>query len=128
MIDRHPNGRSMNVSFSRLSIVEAQSIQITYSVVYSLVEPVKRQSTENSVAVPDNQQYVIIENLDPSAAYNVMVVATNSEGSNSSSTLTVYPGTTVNPEASIYIHGSLGPCKLCLSLMLVFVLRLCWSS
>ena len=91
-VERLPAGTAMNVSFIRLSIVEAASIEIKYTVSYSVISSLKRQLDMMTVVVPDNQQYVVIRNLNPSAAYHVRVDATNTEGTNSSDTQAVYPG------------------------------------
>ena len=65
MVERLPNGTAMNVSFTRLSIVEAHSINITYTVFYSLTTFSKREEPM-MIVVPDKEQYIIIGGLDPS--------------------------------------------------------------
>ena len=91
IVERLPNGTAMNVSFTRLSIVEARSVKITYTVFYSLTTFSKRQEPM-MVVVPDKEQYIIIGDLDQSKAYNVQVRASNSIGHKSSSVQSVEPG------------------------------------
>ena len=75
------NGTAMNVSFTRLTIVEARSINVTYTVRYSPQSSRKRQ--EREATVPDGQSHVVIRGLVP-AAYTVVVVASNKIGKYSS--------------------------------------------
>ena len=91
MVERLPNGTAMNVSFTRLSIVEAHSINITYTVFYSLTIFSKREEPM-MIVVPDKEQYIIIGGLDPSETYHVQVRASNSIGNKSSSVQSVEPG------------------------------------
>ena len=84
------SGTAMNVSFTRLTIVEARSLNITYTVVYSLTPLPNRQSIMNKV--PDNASHVVIRGLEPSATYHVIVVANNTEGKANSSQVTLQPG------------------------------------
>ena len=92
MVERLPNGTAMNVSFTRLSIVEARSINITYTVFYSLTTFSKREEPM-MIVVPDKEQYnIIIGGLDPSETYHVQVRASNSIGNKSSSVQSVEPG------------------------------------
>ena len=95
-IDRLPAGTAMNVSFIRLSIVEAASIHITYTVSYSVIPSHKRQLDMMTVVVPDNQQYVVVDGLDQSVVYHVRVDATNRQGTYSSTAQAVYPGNIVS--------------------------------
>ena len=90
--NRLPNNTVMNVSFIGLSIAEAHSVNITYTVRYSSVEFQKRQSHVKEVVVPDNQHHMIIGGLDQSTTYHVVVDASNNNGTVSSSPITVYPG------------------------------------
>ena len=82
-VERLLSGMAMNVSFTRLTLVEARSLNVTYTVVYSLTPLLKRQS--NMTRVPDNESHVVIRGLDPSATYHVIVVAINTEGKTNSS-------------------------------------------
>ena len=91
MVERLPNGTAMNVSFTRLSIVEARSINITYTVFYSLTTFSKREEPM-MIVVPDKEQYIIIGGLDPSETYHVQVRASNSNGDKSSPVQSVEPG------------------------------------
>ena len=97
-VQRLPDGTVMNVSFTRLSIVEAQSLNVTYTVRYSHRTFRKRQSTPMEVTVPDKQSYMIITGLDPHTTYHVMVVVSNSLGSMSSTSLII------NSLTGIYIY------------------------
>ena len=90
-VERLPSGTAMNVSFTRLTIVEAHSLNVSYTVVYSLTPFPKRQS--NMKRVPDNASHVVIRGLDPSATYHVIVVANNTVGKTNSSQMTLQPGT-----------------------------------
>ena len=90
--NRLSNNTLMNVSFIGLSIVEAHSVNITYTVRYSSVEFQKRQSHVKEVVVPDNQHHMIIGGLDQSTTYHVVVDASNNNGTVSSSPFTVHPG------------------------------------
>ena len=78
------NGTAMNVSLTRLSIVDSQSIAVSYVVSYSPRKARKRQVRE--VAVPASQSYVVISGLDPRTLYQVEVFAVNSHGQSSSVT------------------------------------------
>jgi len=72
------NGTAMNVSWTRLSVVEAQSIAVAYIVRYSPQNGRKRQVRE--VMLPANQSYVVISGLDPVTIYRVEVFAINNIG------------------------------------------------
>ena len=72
------NGTAMNVSLTRLSIVEAQSIAVSYVVSYSPRNTRKRQVRE--AILPASQGYVVISGLDPSTIYQVEVSAVNDHG------------------------------------------------
>ena len=89
-VERLLSGTAMNVSFTRLTLVEARSLNVAYTVVYSLTPLLNRQS--NMKRVPDNASHVVIRGLDPSATYHVIVVANSTEGKNSSSQVTLQPG------------------------------------
>ena len=91
MVERLPNGTAMNVSFTRLSIVETRSIHITYTVFYTLTTFSKREEPM-IIVVPDKEQYIIIGGLDPSETYHVQVRASNSNGDKSSPVQSVEPG------------------------------------
>ena len=64
-------GTVMSVSFTRLSIVEAQSVNVVYTVMYTS----HKSSTSVPVIVPDGQSNVVITELDPDTEYSVTVVA-----------------------------------------------------
>ena len=102
-VQRLPNGTAMNVSFVRLSLVEVQSINVTYTVRYSHIPIRKRQSTAAEVAVPKRQSYVVITGLDPHTTYHVMVVVSNGLGNRSSTSHIIKSGT-----CTVY---NLGPFK-----------------
>lgn len=68
------NGTAMNVSWTRLSIVEAQSIAVSYVVSYSPQNARKRQVRD---IVPAIKSYVVISGLDPVIIYQVEVFASN---------------------------------------------------
>jgi len=72
------NGTAMNVSWTRLSVVEAQSIAVAYVVSYSPQNFRKRQIRE--VVLPANQSYVVISGLNPVTIYQVEVFASNEYG------------------------------------------------
>ena len=80
-----PNATAMNVSFTRLTIVEANSIGITYNIRYSPSPLAKRQSEVKMATVKENENTAIISRLDPYQNYHVVVDATNSHGTKSSS-------------------------------------------
>ena len=90
-VQRLPNGTAMNVSFIRLSIVEAQSVSVTYTVRYSLTAFRKRQSNVKDVIVPEEERHVVIRGLDRATPYHVIVEASNSHGMMSSSSVTTHP-------------------------------------
>lgn len=71
------NGTAMNVSFIRLSIVEARSVALSYVVSYSPHNSHKRQGRE---VVPANQSFVVISGLDPVTIYKVNMFASNEYG------------------------------------------------
>ena len=71
------NGTAMNVSWTRLSIVEAQSIAVSYVVSYSPQSARKRQVRD---IVPAIKSYVVISGLDPGTIYHVQVFAMNDNG------------------------------------------------
>ena len=68
----------MNVSITGLSIVEAQSVNVVYTVMFSS----HKSPTPVAVVVPDGQSNVVITGLDPDSEYSVtVVVSTNSHSS-----------------------------------------------
>ena len=69
------NGTAMNVSWTRLSVIEAQSVAISYVVSYFPLNVRERQIREVVVSV--NQSYVVISGLDPVIIYQVEVFASN---------------------------------------------------
>ena len=91
-VQRLSSGTAMNVSFIRLSIVEAQSVSVTYTVRYSLTAFRKRQSNVKDVIVPEEEHHVVIRGLDRATPYHVIVEASNSHGTMSSSSVTTHPG------------------------------------
>ena len=92
------NSTAMNVSFTRLSIVEARSVSVTYTVRYSPQTSRKRQ--ERAVPVPDGQSHVVIGGIDSGNAYGVVVVASNSIGMMPSEEL-ILPGKPTTYERAI---------------------------
>ena len=93
----------MNVSFTRLTIVEANSINIIYSIRYS-PSPLtaKRQSQVKMTTVKETDNSTLIGGLDPSLDYHVIVDATNSHGTKSSSPHLLHAGTTDYIKCSRY--------------------------
>ena len=87
-----PNRTTMNISFTRLSLVEVWSINVTYTVRYSHRPIRKRQSTAVEVAVPVQQSYVVITGLDPHTTYHVVVVVSNGLGNMSSASHIIKSG------------------------------------
>ena len=71
---------TMNVSFTKLNVAEARSLNVTYTVTYSPVSSRKRQEPQ-SKEVPSNQSYVIVTDLDPGISYDVRVLTSNPAGS-----------------------------------------------
>ena len=68
----------MNVSFTELSIVEARSVNVVYTVMFGS----HKSPTPVAVVVPDGQSIVVITDLDPDSEYTVtVVVSTNSHSS-----------------------------------------------
>ena len=84
MVKWLPNATAMNVSFTRLTIVEANSIGITYNIRYSPSPLAKRQSEMKMATVKENENTAMISGLDPYQNYHVVVDATNSHGTKSS--------------------------------------------
>ena len=81
-VDWLPDRTGMSVSFTRLTIVEANSISITYYIRHSSSPLTKREATKTVVREKDNT--TVISGLDPSLDYHVIVDATNSHGTKSS--------------------------------------------
>ena len=79
------SGTEMSVSFTKLSVVEANSVNISYYISYSTSPLIKRQSEVKRVAVREKDNASVIGGLDPSLDYQVIVEATNSHGTKSSS-------------------------------------------
>ena len=86
-----PNGTAMNVSFTRLTIVEANSIHINYFIRYSSSPLVKRDVDNKTVKMNDGST-TVIGGLDPYLDYHVVVDATNSRGTKSSSPYLLHTG------------------------------------
>ena len=75
---------AMNVSFTRLSIVEAKSVNVVYTVMYAS----RKNPVPDTVAVPDGQSNVVITGLDPDSEYSVTVVVSANGYSVTSANLT----------------------------------------
>ena len=86
-----PNGTAVNVSFTRLTIVEANSIHINYFIRYSSSPLVKRDVDKMTVNVNDGST-TVVGGLDPYLDYHVVVDATNSHGTKSSSPYLLHAG------------------------------------
>ena len=86
-----PNDTAMNVSFTRLTIVEANSIHINYFIRYSSSPLVKRDVDNKTVKMNDGST-TVIGGLDPYLDYHVVVDATNSHGTKSSSPYLLHAG------------------------------------
>ena len=80
----------MNVSFTRLSIVEAKSVNVVYTVRFAS----HKRLTPDVVVVNDGQSYMMITDLDPHSEYSVrIVVSANGQGSVSENvTVPILPG------------------------------------
>ena len=77
------NGTAMNVSFVKLSLVEARRLTVTYFITYAPSSSKKRQAGEKTVAVPDGSSHMIITGLDPKTQYTVrMFAAADNDGNN----------------------------------------------
>ena len=92
MVEWLSNATAMNVSFTRLTIVEANSIGITYNIRYSPSPLAKRQSEMKMATVKENKNTAVIGGLDPYQDYHVVVDATNSHGTKSSSSHLLHAG------------------------------------
>ena len=81
---------AMNVSFTRLSIVEAKSVNVAYTVMYAS----RKYPVSNMVVVPDGQSNVMITGLDRDSEYIVKVIVSSNGHSSTSANLTapVIPG------------------------------------
>lgn len=80
-----PDATAMRVSFTRLSIVEANSINITYTIRYSSSPfTLKRESQIMMVEVKMMDNTTVIGGLSPTLDYHVVVDATNNHGTMSS--------------------------------------------
>ena len=71
-------------TFTKLSVVEANSVNISYYISYSTSPLIKRHSELKRVAVREKDNATVIGGLDPSLDYQVIVEATNSHGTKSS--------------------------------------------
>ena len=102
------NGTTMNISFTRLSIVEAQGLSVAYTVRYfPQTSGGKRQAPSQSMEVPDGQSHLVVRGLDPKTAYDVeVVVSANGEDATSDRvSAPVPPGTRVSVDvAHIYTY------------------------
>ena len=92
MVEWLPIATVMNVSFTRLTIVEANSIGITYNIRYSLSPLAKRQFEMKMATVKENENTAVISGLDPYQNYHVVVDAINSHGTKSSSSHLLHAG------------------------------------
>ena len=73
----------MNVSFVKLSLVEARQLTVTYFITYAPSSSKKRQAGEKTVAVPDGSSHRIITGLEPEIQYTVrMFAAADNDGNN----------------------------------------------
>ena len=90
-----PNGNAIDVSFTRLSIVEAQSLSVTYIIRYSpQAMGDKRQADRTEKMVPDGKSHLVVSGLDPETTYDVDVVASaNDEDAASDRVSALPPGT-----------------------------------
>ena len=110
------NGTAMNVSFTRLSIVEAQGLSVAYTVRYfPQISGGKRQAPSQSMEVPDGQSHLVVGGLDPKTVYDVeVVVSANGEDATSDRvSAPVPPGTRVS------VHLAHMPLHIHLHLVLV---------
>ena len=82
----------MNVSFSRLTVIEANSVHVTYSIRYSPSALDNRQVMVKMATVKGNDSTAVIGGLDPYVDYHVVVDATNSHGTKSSSPYLLHAG------------------------------------
>ena len=73
------NGTHMRVEWDLISLTESRGFIKLYEVQYYKLNEIKQQTL--SVVVPFNQTYVVINDLNPTSAYSVSVVANTSEGS-----------------------------------------------
>ena len=78
------NGTAMNVSFVKLSLVEARRLTVTYFITYAPSSSRKRQAGKKTVAVSDGSSHKIITGLDPKIQYTVRMFA--AAGSNAGPT------------------------------------------
>ena len=92
MIEWLPNATAMNVLFTRLTIVEANSIDIMYNIRYSPSPLAKRQSEMKMATVKENENTAVVSGLDPYQDYHVVVDAINSHGTKSSPSHLLYAG------------------------------------
>ena len=93
------NGTTMNISFTRLSIVEAQGLNVAYTVRYSpQTSGGKRQALYQSMEVPDGQSHLVVGGLDPKTTYDVeVVVSANGEDATSDRvSAPIPPGTCIS--------------------------------
>ena len=111
MVEWLPNATVMNVSFMRLTIVEANSIDITYNIRYSPSPLAKRQSEMKMATVKENENTAVISGLDPYQNYHVVVDAINSHGTKSSSSHLLHAGYKLR-------HRFILPHLLCVTLLL----------
>ena len=97
LVEWLPNATAMNVSFMRLTIVEANSIDITYIIRYSPSPLAKGQSEVKMATVKENENTAVISGLDPYQNYHVVIDATNSHGTKSSSSHLLTAGYKLRP-------------------------------
>ena len=101
------SGTEMSVSFTKLSVVEANSVNISYYISYSTSPLIKRQSEVKRVAVREKDNATVIGGVDPSLDYQVIVEATNSHGTKSSSPYILTAGVFVLSKNSVLLTMSL---------------------
>ena len=101
------SGTEMSVSFTKLSVVEANSVNISYYISYSTSPLIKRQSEVKRVGVREKDNATVIGGVDPSLDYKVIVEATNSHGTKSSSPHILTAGVFVLSENSVLLTMSL---------------------
>ena len=73
------NGTHMRVEWDPISLTQSRGFIKQYEVRYDELRETKWEIP--SVVVPFNETFVIIDDLNPTSAYNVSVIANNSAGS-----------------------------------------------
>ena len=121
------NGTTMNVSFTRLSIVEAEGLSVAYTIRYSpQISGGKRQAPSQSMEVPDGQSHLVVGGLDPKTTYDVEVVvsANGVDATSDRVSAPVPPGTRLSTHAITHtpLHlVSLFPDLVCVQVVVVVI-------